>query len=245
MTDFVSRLLGHTDAGAPPIRPLIGSIFEPRRGRMRYAEGELTSLTGGADGLSWAVEVPQLAGPAGAAERRAASDAPPIRAEASPAERPVQDGTAVRGRESVAKEGSGTPGEHVPERQQETVALPKPRRGPYAEDDLPPLTGGTAGLPEVPEEHATPVEPAGTDAPTAAASPPIRAQHSAPPHPATPPPTPRRERAAAPSVHITIGRVEVRAQREAPVPPPRKLPERRPSMSLEDYLRTRAQGEGR
>ena len=33
MTDFVNRLLGGTSSGAPPIRPLTGSLFEPRTAR--------------------------------------------------------------------------------------------------------------------------------------------------------------------------------------------------------------------
>lgn len=43
---------------------------------------------------------------------------------------------------------------------------------------------------------------------------------------------------AAPAIHITIGRVEVRAQVAAPpAPAPRPKPQSKPSLSLDDYLK--------
>jgi hypothetical protein len=55
----------------------------------------------------------------------------------------------------------------------------------------------------------------------------------------------KRERAeAAPTINVTIGRVEVRAT-QAPAPAPRRAETAAPRMSLDDYLRRRRNGEVR
>lgn len=55
----------------------------------------------------------------------------------------------------------------------------------------------------------------------------------------------QRERAqAAPTINVTIGRVEVRAT-QAPAPAPRRAETATPRMSLDDYLRRRRNGEVR
>ncbi|MGW2250054.1 hypothetical protein ACWCXH_07630 [Kitasatospora sp. NPDC001660] len=248
MSDFVSRLLGAGDADAPPIRPSIGSLFEPRRPmRLRPPHDEPPLLPGrfepsrsdraeasppaGAHGLpTEPYDVPPP--PAGLTAERAAPERAPERPQAV---------------------GAGPPA--VPERPTEPAAfaLPKPRRsGTAAPDDAPDVPrdatrdapeGVPQGVPE--EQHATPAEPRLPDTLTTTAPDPVRAR----PVPASlvdPLLAPRRERAAAaPNVRITIGRVEVRANRQPPAPqPPRRIPGRRPAMSLEDYLRTRSEGGG-
>jgi hypothetical protein len=42
-----------------------------------------------------------------------------------------------------------------------------------------------------------------------------------------------------PAVHITIGRVEVRANMPLPPPSPRPRPDHKPALSLGDYLKRR------
>ncbi len=57
-------------------------------------------------------------------------------------------------------------------------------------------------------------------------------------------PARREEPAAEPVIHVTIGRIEVRAT-PAPKAPARERQAARPAVDLEEYLRQRAQGEGR
>jgi len=60
-----------------------------------------------------------------------------------------------------------------------------------------------------------------------------------------PEPAPAREAPAAETViHVSIGRIEVRAT-QAPKAPVRERPAARPAVDLEDYLRQRSKGEGR
>ncbi|HEV2777780.1 MAG TPA: hypothetical protein VGX25_00110, partial [Actinophytocola sp.] len=67
-----------------------------------------------------------------------------------------------------------------------------------------------------------------------------------PVRPAAPriPVVPRRAPVAEPTVHISIGRVEVRATAE-PGAPSRAPASGRPRLSLDDYLRGRAGGDRR
>ena len=76
--------------------------------------------------------------------------------------------------------------------------------------------------------------PAPRDAPPAPRSPPrVEREHG--PDGAAPQP------AAAPVIHVTIGRLEVRAAAQPHVPP-RPAREQPPVMELDDYLRQRASG---
>ncbi|MEV7027579.1 hypothetical protein AB0O00_36305, partial [Kitasatospora sp. NPDC093558] len=68
MSDFVDRLLGAGGADGPPIRPLIGSLFEPRR-RMQ-------------------VWLPQAEPPLESAELAAVDSIPPVDVPALPAAEP-------------------------------------------------------------------------------------------------------------------------------------------------------------
>jgi len=45
-----------------------------------------------------------------------------------------------------------------------------------------------------------------------------------------------------PKVHVTIGRIEVRALQQAPAPPPKTRPASPPSLTLEAYLASREKG---
>jgi hypothetical protein len=53
-------------------------------------------------------------------------------------------------------------------------------------------------------------------------------------------PVTRRDRAPEPVVHISIGRIEVRATQETA--PRRDQPRRQPALNLDDYLRKRSGG---
>ncbi|MEU8517596.1 hypothetical protein AB0C76_39380 [Kitasatospora sp. NPDC048722] len=230
MSDFVNHLLGTGGADGPPIRPLIGSLFEPRRRtRVWPPLSEPSVLPTELEG----------ADPPGAEQEHPAGALPDLpQTPRASTERPAA-GRAPEPPQAVRAEppaGPARPAEPA------AFALPTPRRA-----GAPPEEPAQEEAP--PERHTTPEEPA-QDAPAAPAPDPVRA-HAVPPSPvdavlADPRLTPRRERAAAaPNVRITIGRVEVRAGRQPPVPqPPRRIPGRRPAMSLEDYLRTRSEGGG-
>ncbi|MEE1782968.1 hypothetical protein PUR71_08570 [Streptomyces sp. SP17BM10] len=224
--DFVNRLLGAGGADGPPVRPLIGSLFEPRR-RMQVGlpPTEPSPL---------AAESADSSPPAVGHELPAAESPGLLPPSPEPAELPPPAGRAPEPPQAVRTEpptGPGRPAEPA-------VALPKPRRADASPEEP---TGRT--VPE--EEHAASAEPPAEDVPTAPVPDPVRA-HPVPASIVDPLLVPRRERAsAAPDVRITIGRVEVRAGHQPPTPqPPRRIPGRRPAMSLEDYLRTRAGGGG-
>ncbi len=69
-------------------------------------------------------------------------------------------------------------------------------------------------------------------------------------HPALPPASPTNPESieTAPTIRISIGRVELRAEFKAPpapVAPPKRAPRLGPHLSLEDYMRNRAGGGAR
>jgi hypothetical protein len=59
----------------------------------------------------------------------------------------------------------------------------------------------------------------------------------APAHPAVPHLKDESAPEPAPTIHVTIGRVEVRAVLPSPPQPPSRPPTRLPKLSLDDYLR--------
>jgi hypothetical protein len=249
MTDFVSRLLGIASASTPPIRPLIGSLFEPQQPRQPTEEplpmGDVTDH----NAPPW---------PVGAAEApRSAASAGPETA----ARQPESPTGRVAGHEVVPPAHRPAParldlGDEPPTRRKRDTAdigeaaLVRPQGAEIA----PLAASWTPGQPA--ETNA--VEPQDDHRPAAvtrrdvdAATKPVREHPVQPLHtvvrpavatPGAPRPASRRERAAEPSVHITIGRVEVKATQETSAPP-RKQPNRRPAMSLDDYLRTRSGGD--
>ncbi|MGI5518747.1 hypothetical protein [Streptomyces sp. CA-106131] len=251
MTDFVSRLLGIASTSTPPIRPLIGSLFEPQQPRQPEEEPLPMGDVTGHNAPPWPVGAPE-------APRSAASAGPE---------------TVTRQPESPIGRGAGH--EVVP-----PAPRPAPARLDVGDEPPTPRKRDTADIGDVapvrpqgaeivplaaprplgqPTETSA-VEPQGDHRPAVAtrrdvdaATKPVREHPVRPLHtvvrpavaiPGAPWPASRRERAAEPSVHITIGRVEVKATQETSTPQ-RKQPERRPAMSLDDYLRTRSGGDRR
>lgn len=276
MTDFVSRLLGVADAGSPPIRPLTGSLFEPRQAR-HPAQDQLP-VPGGSTGSP---AVP-LTDPVGA---RSAAPAGPGRSAGAPGRGQAADPPGQRrapaGRPGPEERSAALPG-HRPQAPGEVPppsvggTVPpaaRPSGGPEASDRARPADGrhradghrpagalrrGSAAAadpaagPTI-DPTADPATDPTTDPVTGPVTEPVREHpvrplHTAqrPPEPAPAAPWPQRRQgpAAGPTVHITIGRVEVRAPRETPAPAPRR-PERQPATSLDEYLRTRSGGDRR
>lgn len=275
MTDFVSRLLGVPGAGGPPIRPLTGSLFEPRRARRPVQDalpmpGESTGRTAaplpGPAGVRAAVPaVPAGPGRRAGAAARGQETGPPTHLRApvgprpqewpadptdhrpeAPGEAPSSGGTApppaTRPSEGpVAPDPARLPGDHPP------AGALRPGTGPLAGS----ATGPAAGSMTDPATDAA--TGSATDRASGSVTDPVRehpvrplhtAARPAGPAPAAPWPQSRQGPAAEPTVHITIGRVEVRATRETPAPA-RRRPERQPATSLDDYLRTRSGGDRR
>jgi hypothetical protein len=240
MTDFVNRLLGQ--AGAPAVRPAVTSLFEPMPtvvGQPSLPMGEVTdepppetrTPTVEKQTVVHAAVHPQPGTPAPAS--RAPAVEPSVRVVAA---QPVEVAPAVvpDDQPELSQDAGGKP---TPERE----AMPTRNPDPAAPAVVAaPPADGTRVVhvrssqlvrpdPDPPRGH--PVEPATRGQP--------------PQLPARPPlPAVARREPAEPTVHISIGRVEVRAVPEA-VAPKRAEPHRQAVLSLDDYLRGRAGGERR
>ncbi len=246
MTDFVHRLLGRPGPAAPPIRPVIASLFEPRRGRpavdAALPMGEVT-------------DSPQetLAVPAAAPVVTRPPSAPRL-APALPAREPEPPAPREHGTPSAPEQRApredGTFAVDAPAAAHPVtveVVLPEPARLPAAPARTTPerpaktRRGARAAAPSLEDQPAPESLPAEAE--------PVRA-HPVRPAPAAarepvdvPKPTrpvSRRTPAAEPAVHISIGRVEVKAA-APPAPPARTESRRRPAVSLDDYLRDRGE----
>ncbi|MFD2468078.1 hypothetical protein [Amycolatopsis silviterrae] len=257
MNDFVDRLLGRVDA--PPIRPLVPTLFEPASPvgaepdlpMGTFTEAEPKPVAG-----KEVERVREVLGPERVEQVRDVSVPLPGKVESVretvlpqaklvehvhevplPAPKPGDPAAVVR--ESVVESRTHTEHaavshtERVTERsleretrteqlRRDVVAVPRPADAP-APQTTPAPTGSA------PVARAYPVEP-------------VRAHPVARAEPAPPPPQAlvvrRRKPPAEPDVHISIGRVEVTA-RPAPAPVAKPRPERKPLLSLDDYLRER------
>ncbi|MEU1598353.1 hypothetical protein ABZ468_37435 [Streptomyces sp. NPDC005708] len=251
MTDFVSRLLGIASASTPPIRPLIGSLFEPQQLRQPEEEPLPMGDVTGHNAPPWPVGAPEALRSAASAGPETVTRQPesPIGRVAGhevvpPAPRPAPARLDVGDEPPTPrKRDTADIGDVAPVRPQGAEIVPLAAHRPLGQ----------------PTETSA-VEPQGDHRPAVvtrrdvdAATKPVREHPVRPLHtvvrpavaiPGAPWPASRRERAAEPSVHITIGRVEVKATQETSAPQ-RKQSDRRPAMSLDDYLRTRSGGDRR
>ncbi|WP_158892899.1 hypothetical protein [Amycolatopsis anabasis] len=257
MTDFVDRLLGRP--GAPPIRPVVPSLFEPITSAGAEPPLPMGTFTGSEPGPQRTDEprpVDTTAGNGGEPPAPAPVPAPPIavvREPIAPPPVPAESTGEKAPPTAVVHQVTGEPAPiptapqtpapvRVPgERRVETVREIVHHTAPPA---AAPATHPVSAV-RVPEppEPAYPREP--PPAPVPPASHPVRPV--APGFPAVPPipvaaPVPLRREPSEPDVHITIGRVEVKAAVEAERPK-RRDPGKRPVLSLDEYLRGRAGGD--
>ena len=209
LTNLAARALGVAEVARP--RP---SLFEPRRG---VAEPPIP-----AEPARGEVE-PEVRAPDVAAE------APPRRQPAEPA--------AVREREGT----SAPDGDRGPPR----VAAPQraPGRGRRRPETAPPRPAEPGAAPSAARERrapAAPFEPAAPrlGVPTQPARPAELQRPVAAPVLAARPPRPQVAAgdAPAPTVRVTIGRVDVRAVTPEQPPEQKRKPKRAPRMSLDEYL---------
>jgi hypothetical protein len=270
MTDFVNRLLGETSPGAPPIRPLIGSLFEPRPSRDVEPEplptGEVT------ENPLRTVQLPLVRSTV-AAEREPRAHQPesPRQPDGWTVQLPLVRSTVAAQPESPRQPDAGPepwpPAAKPPAMGVEPAEPAQPRHRRLAESPEAAPTRPAARTPVPPDQRPTEKPPAAAEIapqddrrPPGAPAPvvsvptvPVRDHPVDPAHatarpavaaPAAvwPPSGPRRT--AEPTVRISIGRVEVKAAQETAAPQ-RKQPNRRPAMSLDDYLRKRAEGSSR
>ncbi|WP_410670168.1 hypothetical protein [Amycolatopsis sp. cmx-4-68] len=255
MTDFVHRLLGRPGPAAPPIRPVIASLFEPRRARAAVDAalplGEVT------DSPQATFAVPPAA--AAAAPVVAPSPSVPRLTPALPAREPEppaprKDGTPVAPEQPEPREEGPLAADAPASAHPVTVevVLPEPARLPAeparTSPERPAKTrrGGRAATPDMPSPSAPTPFPAEAGPVRAHPVRPVPAAAREPADVPKPPrPASRRAPAAEPTVHISIGRVEVKAAPQPAPPPARAESPRRPAVSLDDYLRNRAGGERR
>ncbi|WP_409466619.1 hypothetical protein [Amycolatopsis sp. GA6-003] len=242
MNDFVDRLLGRIDA--PPIRPLVPTLFEPASPVGAEPELPMGTFTATVPKPLAAKETEHVREMSLRERVERIRETPGLRTESvehireDPMPVPGEPGMTthervVESRTHTDRESAGFSSERVAEsllerevrtEQLERETVPQPVRAAEAQasPELPP------GSPPVELERV--VE-------TVRAHPVARQRPDRPP-----PPQPmliRRHNAPAePEVHISIGRVEVTA-RPAPTSAPKPQKERKPLLSLDDYLRGR------
>ncbi|ATY09817.1 hypothetical protein CU254_04580 [Amycolatopsis sp. AA4] len=230
MNDFVDRLLGRIDA--PPIRPLVPTLFEPSSPVGAEPELPMGTFTETAPKPGAAKETEHVREVSLPERVERIQESPVLRTESVERVRevpmPVVESRTHTDRETVFNSERST--ESLLEREvrtehseRETVSQPVPAAEPES-------------FPEPPESSRAALERV---VETVRAHPVARPQPERIP-PSQPPPLPiRRHNAPAePDVHISIGRVEVTA-RPAPGPAPKPRQERKPLLSLDDYLRER------
>ena len=212
MSDYVSRLVERSMGTANVVRPETASLFEPRDAAPQQLLAEVDVETSAA---------PRASRGAPQAHAVEADDSPAVRVD-DPRPAPVGQGPRDTG---------APPVEDVP-----APALP-PLREPIepAETDAPELAERTTAI-LVRAESRQPRP--------ARATPESRTQGGAA-SPGTlsmlPPISPGPEPGEPPVVHVTIGRVDVRAVQSAPPAPPAtsrdREPEAPPRQTLGEYLR--------
>jgi hypothetical protein len=270
MSDFLATLAARAAETVPTVRPRLPGRFEPSRREQTAAPGDAFEVV--AEALAPATlplpaphllpsstppgllpQQPYPRGPFPSTEgtrRPAALEPTPVpvsrHAEVEPSV--VLPRTSVRTPPPVAEPPipvavrSGAPDAARPE-----PAPRSPQRSPLESEATPPqilpapltvpaeqTSGRTSARSQTPPESGTDGATRERKAP-AAAAPLVIPQHIPP---AREPP----ESEVAPTVQVTIGRIDVRAVLTPSAPPPRPAPQQ-PRTTLEDYLRARGGGE--
>ncbi|MFF0148744.1 hypothetical protein ATK36_5933 [Amycolatopsis sulphurea] len=240
MSDFVDRLLGRT--GSPPVRPIVPTLFEPVAPLRTSAVLPMGTFS--------------------------ESDPPHEPPAPFPAPRPgTVPGTATVFHESRETHETRV---DIPAPHKESRPQPQPQPEPvreiirerleeHTDPAAPSITVTSVTAPAVPVV-APPAAPAVIPPAASEATPPTVAPPTAEPvyaHPVTrarprpvaaepprPPKVRRRPEPTEPDVHISIGRVEIKAvPAPAPATPPRPGRSRLPVLGLDEYLKERAGGD--
>ncbi|HEY3709923.1 MAG TPA: hypothetical protein VGL64_11145 [Amycolatopsis sp.] len=245
MNDFVDRLLGRP--GAAPIRPVVPTLFEPAA--PLRTPPVLPMGTFSESGSPGEPTVPRVAGPAPVPvvvpvpvpvvresrethERHERHETHEVRVEPAAPQWPP----GRLSRETVRE---------VPQERDDAVTLP----APVSSTPISSAMGAVAAVPVAVAPAAFPAVPSTPAAPLTPPSEPVRAFPVARPRPGgalTVPPRPpmarRQTGQAGPDVHISIGRVEIKAV-PGPAPAPRSERPRRPVLGLDEYLKERTGGD--
>jgi hypothetical protein len=245
MTDFLTRLAERSLGVGDVVRPRPASLFEPRGATVGAAPLEVEEER----------VVPAPRPGRGQAARPVDASPTPVRGEAPPSGEPPAAGRRdggpageVRVLEGVTVEpprAAPAPASHTADaipRQPEPAKADEPAVDTTLVIEGLPAPAAPAGhapartgaRPTAQRRRAAPAPPASQTPP---AGPPEPGDaHAWPTMPASPMPVRVAEPAEPPVVHVTIGRVDVRAVLPATAPEQPK-PRRRPRVTLEEYLR--------
>ncbi|RJQ84794.1 hypothetical protein [Amycolatopsis panacis] len=245
MSDFVDRLLGRT--GSPPVRPIVPTLFEPVAPLRTSAVPPMGTFSESDPPREPPVPPPApepRTVPGTAAVFHESRETHETRVEiplpfkeSQPQSRP---GSA---REIIREEHTDPDAPSVTVTSVTAAAVPVvvPPVVPAA---IPAVAPPPAVVPPSASE-ATPQTVAPPTAGPVRAHPVTRARpRPAAPEPPRPPTLRRRPEPAEPDVHISIGRVEIKAvPAPAPATPPRPGRSRLPVLGLDEYLKERAGGD--
>jgi hypothetical protein len=242
MTDFVNRLLGRS--GAPPIRPVVPTLFEPPAPVRAEPPLPAGTFTDSGFDPQRTIERPvaePVAVPLPPADPGGPVPAAALSVPASPAHPMSERNRSLPVAGAAAAPASAAPGFLVEHRVERVHAV---HPVPAATREAAPVAAALSPLPApggkpVPAAHPRPPEPIHPVTERSRAHPVHRIALARPAMPPVSPAGTRRAAATEPEVHVSIGRVEVKATAE---PAPRKHREqgRPPALSLNDYLRERA-----
>lgn len=243
MSDFLKNLIARARGEGPTIRPRLPSRFETPT-QARATDDLLLEVTEKVvvDPIAVTNSVRRVDGSRGEPSPRAIADNPP--------EPPASDAWAPRqtpaGRPAVERPPlAASSDEPLPDRVPHTIAEepPRPRQVSGADAKLPNRLSEThTSVREMIRERVAAPMPVAAEQPSPvphrSAEPP-RPLHARAVTPALAQPRQELAAAAAPTIEVIIGRIEVRAG-AAPQPAARPAPS--PVMGLDEYLRSRRRG---
>ena len=226
MSDFLTRLAQRSMGAAPLIAPRLPSLFAPAEESINNV-ADTTVATGAVHSTTLASTPVQSP-----ATKRADSASSEPRASDYPTQRAIAPEAANA---PAARSDSAPP-------HSESTLITRVETAPANTQAIQPLVTHVAPQPAASLE--SPTAPRKQDTPAAAPEPwlpllPQRKAESAAAFPAMAENAVNADAATppAPTVHITIGRVEVRANIATPPAAPRPRPASQPALSLGDYLK--------